>query len=276
MTRPPDRIAGRFAFLAAMGLTLTGLGIGRDGWAADSAKGERTWNWVGDVAVGRTVEIKGINGAVVAARAAGDRLEVLASITGRKTAADDVRIVAVPTADGVTICAIYPGCDSPCEHLAASPGHRKTVSDVKVEFHVNVPAGVNLVANTINGDVHVRGLTGGVRARTVNGECEIETAGRGEASTVNGSVFATIGHADASDTLAFKSVNGSVTLSLPAGLDADVEGSTVNGAIQSDFPATAAGQWHHFYTSATVEHGGAHLSASTVNGSVRLQRASGR
>jgi hypothetical protein len=276
MKRSSGRIAGRFAFLAAVGLTLAGLGIGRDGWAADSARGERTWNWVGDIAAGRTVEINGINGAIVVARAAGDRVEVLANITGRKTAADDVRIVATPTAEGVTICAIYPGCDSPCEHLAGSAGQRKTVSDVKVEFHVNVPAGVNLVANTVNGDVHARGLTGNLRVHTVNGECEIETAGSGEASTVNGSVFATIGHADASDTLVFKSVNGSVTLSLPAGLDADVEGSTVNGAIQSDFPSTASGQWHHFYTSATVGHGGAHLSASTVNGSVRLQRAGGR
>jgi hypothetical protein len=276
MKRSPKRFANRFALVAALGLTLAGLCVGRDGWAADSAKGERTWIWVGDVAAGRTVEINGINGAIVAARAAGDRVEVLASITGRKTADDAVRIVATPTADGVTICAIYPGCDSPCEHLASAAGHHKTVSDVKVEFHVNVPPGVNLVANTVNGDVHARGLTGALRVRTINGECDIETAGSGEASTVNGGIFATIGHAEAGDTLAFKSVNGSVTLSLPAGLDADVEGSTVNGAIQSDFPAAASGQWHHFHTSATVGHGGAHLSASTVNGSVRLQRASGR
>ena len=123
--------------------------------------------------------------------------------------------------------------------------------------------------------MRVRGLSGKLKVHTVNGECEIETAGSGQASTVNGSVHATIGHADAHDELVFSTVNGSIVLALPAALDAEVSGSTVNGGIRSDFPATTSGHWGPQHVTATLGSGGARLTASTVNGSMLLQRTNG-
>jgi DUF4097 and DUF4098 domain-containing protein YvlB len=59
---------------------------------------------------------------------------------------------------------------------------------------------------------------------------------------------------------------------MPAAVDADVSCSTVNGEVRSDFPATSSGRWGPHHTGATLGRGGAKVSASTVNGSIWLQR----
>ena len=48
---------------------------------------------------------------------------------------------------------------------------------MNVDFVVKVPAGVRLVARTVNGAVEASGLTGDVDAETVNGSVKIETSG---------------------------------------------------------------------------------------------------
>jgi hypothetical protein len=260
--------------LAAVGATLIGPGAARDGWAAAAPRHE-TWNWSGTLAAGRTLEINGVNGEIVAEPGTGDRVEVVADKSGRKHDPAEVKIEVKQDSDGITICAKYPGGTSPCERSSWF-GLRNPGSDVQVDFHVRVPAGVAFTANNVNGAVRVHGLTGKLSAHTVNGECEIETAGSGEASTVNGSVHATIGRADANDDLNFSTVNGSITLALPAAIDVDVSGSTVNGGIHSDFPATTSGSWGPRHVSATLGRGGAKLNASTVNGSIQLRRANER
>jgi hypothetical protein len=267
-----SRTRRAFVLFAAVGATLIGLAAGRDGLAAEAR--HETWNWSGAIAAGRTLEINGINGEIVAEPATGDRIEVVAEKTGKKHDPALVRIKVVEDSRGVTICAIYPGKGSPCEsaHLSLSD----QANDVQVEFRVKVPAGIAFTANNVNGAVRATGLTGALRAHTVNGACELSTAGPGQASTVNGSVHATIGRAAANDELAFSTVNGSVTLVLPASLDATVTGSTVNGRIESDFPSTSEGHWGPHHVSATLGRGSAKVTANTVNGGIRLQRAGER
>ena len=141
---------------------------------------------------------------------------------------------------------------------------------MQVDFKVRVPAGVTFDANTVNGAVTARSLSGPVRAHTVNGTCDIETAQSGEASTVNGNVTARIGRVAAADRLDFSTVNGSITLRLPDRFDADLAGSTVNGSISTDFPVTVQGKWGPRSMHGTIGRGGAKLKASTVNGSIRL------
>ena len=271
MMRMLERSMRPATMLAAVGATLIGLSIGSTGWSAER---HETWNWSGTLAAGRTLEINGVNGAIVAEPASGDQIEVVAEKSSRKSDPAQVRIKVNQDSDGVTICAIYPGSGSPCESFHLGMGSRS--NDVTVDFHVKVPAGVKFSANTVNGSIRARGLTGALRARTVNGECEISTAGPGEASTVNGSVHAEIGRFEAHDDLRFKTVNGSITLALPVTFDADLEGSTVNGEIDANFPVTVTGRWGPRHMNATLGRGGPKLSASTVNGSIHLARAGAR
>lgn len=256
---------------AAIGATLIGLVVGRDGWAGgDSGRRHETWNWSGTIAAGRTLKINGVNGDISAVPAGGDRIEVVADKSGRRSDPATVRIEVVQDSDGITICAVYPGQGSACTggRSRSWKGH----NDVTVDFQVRVPAGVRFSANTVNGGVTARALSGPVRAHTVNGGCDIETSRGGEAATVNGSIRATLGRVAADDRLDFSSVNGSITLRLPETFDADLTGSTVNGSIETDFPVTVSGRWGPRNLHSTVGHGGAKLSASTVNGSIRLKK----
>lgn len=258
--------------LAAVGATLIGLAVGSDGWAgSDSGRKHETWNWSGTLAAGRTLEINGVNGDIEAVPSTGNRIEIVADKSGRRSDPATVKIEVVEDSDGITICAVYPGQGSACTGKKESSWRNH--SDVSVDFTVKVPAGVTFAANTVNGGVTARSLGGPVKARTVNGTCDIETSQSGEASTVNGSVRATLGRVSARDELDFSCVNGSITLNLPAGFDADLEGSTVNGSIETDFPVTVSGRWGPKNMHATIGRGGAKLSASTVNGSIKLRKA---
>ncbi len=202
-------------------------------------------------------------------------MEVHARLSGRKSDPESVKIEVVEHADGVTICAVYPSDRG--EPNECRPGGRGRMNvrknDVQVDFTVRVPAGVNFVGRTVNGDLEALGLDGDVEAHTVNGGIDVSTAGLAEATTVNGSITASIQRADWKGTIDFTTVNGSVTLEMPANLDCDVSISTVNGHISSDFPLTVEGRFSPRHLKGTIGKGGRTLVVKTVNGSVQIRRA---
>jgi hypothetical protein len=69
------------------------------------------FNWHGRIAPGQSVEIKGVNGAIRAERSTGTEVTVEAVKSGRHSDPNSVTVQAVPHADGVTICAVYPSSD---------------------------------------------------------------------------------------------------------------------------------------------------------------------
>jgi DUF4097 and DUF4098 domain-containing protein YvlB len=143
-------------------------------------------------------------------------------------------------------------------------------NDVHVDFTVEVPSGVELDVVTVNGDVEVERVQGAVDAVTVNGDITIATNGAASATTVNGSIEARVG--ELADDVEFTTVNGSITLWLPAGVSADVDATTVNGSIETDFPITIRGRWGPRTASGEIGGGGANLEITTVNGSIEILR----
>jgi hypothetical protein len=232
------------------------------------------FQWHGRVAAGKTVEIKGVNGAIDASAASGDEVEVVATKRGRRSDPSSVRVEVVPSEDGVTICAVYPDADGRRnECRAGRGGHMSTRdNDVEVHFTVKVPAGVALAARTVNGEVEATGLEGDVNATTVNGSIQVSTSGRAQAETVNGSIRASAGRADWSGDAAFKTVNGSITLTLPSSTSADVRAETVNGDIETDFALTVTGKFSRRRLNGTIGGGGHTLEMETVNGSIHLRQ----
>jgi len=99
------------------------------------------------------------------------------------------------------------------------------------------------------------------------------TAGRAEAETVNGSITATVGRADGTEPLTFKTVNGSIALDLPSGANAEVRAATVNGDIQTDFPLQGQVRVSRRRLVGTIGVGGRELALETVNGSIRIRQA---
>jgi hypothetical protein len=231
------------------------------------------FKWAGQLSPGQTVEIKGVNGPIRAEPSSSGQVEVLAVKTGRRSDPRAVSIAVVPHGEGVTLCAVYPNVvdEDPNECAPGRRGHMNSKNnDVKVEFTVRVPAGTNFVGRTVNGGVEARDLDGRVDLHTVNGSLDFSTQGIGTAKTVNGSITGKLGRADWSDTLSMETVNGSITLDLPAGTDADLEARTVNGRINSSLPLTVQ-ELSRRWLKGTLGSGGRVLTLGTVNGSITLK-----
>jgi hypothetical protein len=234
------------------------------------------FTWKKRMSAGQTLEIKGVNGEIRAVLADGDEAEVTATKRARRSDPDEVEIKVLEHADGVTICAVYPTPERSRRDNECAPGdegHMNTEdNDVNVTFVVKVPRGVHYAAHTVNGEIRAAGLRSNVEVETVNGSIRVSTSGRALASTVNGSIDASMGNADWGEDVAFSTVNGGITLDLPAEVNAELRASTVNGDIVSDFPVTVRGRFGPRRVSGTLGRGGHELELETVNGSITLRK----
>lgn len=240
------------------------------------AQREDAWRWNGTLGSDRTVYIHNVNGAVRVEVGSGNAVEVSAVKRWRRGDPDDVRIEARMTQGGagdVIICALWnerSTCDEDGYRGGTDRGRRSRDGDVSVEFTVRVPAGARIDANTVNGSVRVDRVNGSVRATSVNGDIEAESAGgRVTARTTNGSITAS-GRVDGG--VEYATVNGSISIELPADANADVELSTVNGRIATEFPITFEGAIDPRRIRASIGEGGPTVRARTVNGSIRLRK----
>lgn len=242
---------------------------------AAPAAAQDTWSWNSALASGRTIEIKGINGAISAVAASGGDARVVARKTARRSNTDDVRIEVIEHAGGVTICAVYPS-RSGREPNECRPGDggRMNVqnNDVRVEFEVQVPRGVHFVGRTVNGNIEANGIAADAIGRTVNGSITMDAAGMAQASTVNGRINVTMGRTAGTEPLEFQTVNGGITVTFLGDVNADVSASTVNGSIDTDFPLQVVGRFGPKRVNGTIGTGGRRLELSTVNGSIELRR----
>ncbi len=235
------------------------------------------FSWHGTLAAGKTLEIRGVSGRIDASPASGNTVEVSAVKRERRHGdAEDVKIEVVEGTDGVTICAVYPTPRRAREENHCGSGRDYQMNtqdnDVEVNFTVKVPRGVRLEATTVNGSIRATDLAGDAELHTVNGGIDVTTSGLVEAETVNGDIDARIGRADWSGRLEFSTVNGGITLTAPASLATDVEASTVNGAVDSDFPITIQGRMESRHHRGTNGNGGRQHELTTVNGGIELRK----
>ena len=248
----------------------------------DSGNAGRTFHWSGPIASGHWIRIRNLSGAIRVEQGTSNEVVVDAEKRGDRGDPARIRFVTVKSgADNgdVLICALWDKestCDVDDYHVHSHHSHWDDDDDndhLNVHFTVKLPAGVNVAASTVNGQVSVDGATAQVEARTVNGSVEASTSGGPvTASTVNGDVevhMANIGHAT---DLEYSTVNGSVTVTLPTKLDADVDLSTVNGSVQSDYPLTLEGRIDPKHLHGTIGNGGLRLRARTVNGQIELRK----
>ena len=235
----------------------------------------KTWTYRARLSPGQSVWVRDMRGPITVEPARGDSLEVTAVKSFSRSDPGSVRVVAVPTSDGIAICALWGdgkegGRCGPGDDYKAGSAHD---NDVGVQITVRLPRGVRIRATTVTGSVRVAGATAPVVAGTVDGDVVTETMrGPVQAYSVNGSVHATVrGFAD-TGAVKLTTVNGSVTLELPAGLDATVSAHTINGPIASDFPLTTTGRLVAHHAAGVIGDGGRRVELNAVNGSVRLKR----
>ncbi len=239
-----------------------------------SAVEATAFHWTGTLAVGKTVEIKGVNGSVTAETSAG-QVEVTALRSGRRSNPNEVRIEVVEHAGGVTICAVYPSDDSPNECKPGSAGRMNTNNnDVQVNFQVKVPAGVRFSGRMVNGKITATLPQSEVEARTVNGAIHLTGSQVAAAKTVNGALRLNL-EKPFVNPLDVETVNGSIVLEVPSQTRAELDARTVNGSIESDLAITVRGNLSPRRVTGTLGGpGGPRLGAKTVNGSIRIRTRS--
>jgi hypothetical protein len=242
--------------------------------AAAAAKSSAVdFSWNGALTAGQTVTIRGINGGIHAELAPGGQASVTARKKAHRSDPDKVRIVAEKNGDGVTICVLYPDRQGRTGDDCGSTHNQDTgKNDVSVDFQVRLPKGVRLSSHTVNGSLDGQGLASEVVANTVNGSVHLSTSLSAEVSTVNGSIETSVGSLDGKGSLEFSTVNGSIVLKLAKDVGAEVEASTVNGHLSTDFPLTVSGKFGPRSIRGTIGAGGRTVKLSTVNGDIRLEK----
>lgn len=261
----------RYARAILMVATAAALFAGCD---EDDATGPepaaQEFDWRAIIAQGDRIEIKNISGDVQATFTAGSEVIVHAVKTGQDSDPTTVAIEVVQHAEGITICAVYPDVPG-MEPNECLPGLQGDMSnrdnDVKVEFTLRIPAGVEFVGRVAGGNVEATGLQSDVFVTTVSGNITVTTTGIAEVTSVFGSMSVAIGRADPGRDLEFRSMSGDVTVEVPANTNAEVVASTSAGSIVSDFQLGGTGNTR----SGTLGSGGPNLTLSTVGGDVNLR-----
>jgi hypothetical protein len=247
------------------------------GGRARAATPGEDWAWKDRLAAGATVEVHNVNGELRIEDSKDGNVEVLAHKTAHRSNPAEVRIEAVKHAGGVTICPVYPGGSGDPPNQCVPGGSRMNIphgNDVNVTFTIKMPPGLRLVGHTVNGGIKSTVTNGEADAKTVNGSIEVAAAGQVRAETVNGSVRARMDRTDWKGEIHIATVNGSITIDLPAAASAEVKASTVNGSIETDFGLPVEGKWGPKHLAGTLGTGGRTLTVKTVNGSIKLLRHS--
>jgi hypothetical protein len=254
-----------------------------------------TWRWDGRVEAGRWMHVFNVNGSVDFMPSDDGQVHLVAEKRTRDGRdQDDIHFEVVQAGGNVTICAIWNDnarCeDGGVESLRNRDNNNENHTSVRITVRVprtvkvgahSVNGGVSVSgvgaqvrAESVNGGVNVRNSAGPVVAHTVNGGVDVSTAnGPVSAETVNGNVDARMTALQGDDDMTFKTVNGSVSIYVPARFDANFRFDTVHGGIDSDFPMTMSGRWGPRHASGTIGNGGGRdIRASSVNGSIELRR----
>ncbi|MES2176509.1 MAG: DUF4097 family beta strand repeat-containing protein [Gemmatimonadota bacterium] len=126
---------------------------------------------------------------------------------------------------------------------------------------------------TGNGDVDVRGAKGPVRVGTGNGRVNVSTSeGPVEARTGNGDIDVSMTRLTAKEDMSFSSGSGTVRVTLPSGYNGELDATTGNGEIRSDFDLKVQGRLNPHRIRATIGDGGPRLRLTTGNGRLEVRR----
>ena len=145
-------------------------------------------------------------------------------------------------------------------------GSKSTNGSINIE---KVSGDVEL--RTTNGSISAYGVKGDTKAETTNGKVDLkEIIGNVSAKSTNGSIYAQIIKIDAVKEMNLRTTNGSVSVNLPKGINADFDARTSNGKIYSEFPVLVKGEISKNHITGKINNGGPLIYVKTTNGDIRI------
>jgi len=166
--------------------------------------------------------------------------------------------------------------DSRPDHLRVEskyPRFHKDI-DVSVTYELTVPrsASLNEVSN-VNGDIEIAGVEGEIQVSTVNGSMDVSGCKSVvNAETVNGTINARWSQFPKEGEVSMNTVNGRLKLQLPGNVNADLEASSLNGSIHTDYPITVHSGFLSHKVEGTIGQGGPKIELHTINGSIDISK----
>ncbi|MDQ3908603.1 MAG: hypothetical protein M3268_09715 [Acidobacteriota bacterium] len=216
------------------------------------------------LAPGAQVRVAGINGSVDVETSTSGAAEVQVVRTARsRSDLDYHKVIVEQTASGLVVRG---------ENNRDRDGVRDGDNhQVRQRVWLRIPRSVEFTASGINGRATVGEIDGPVHLSGINGKCEVGQArGYTDISGINGSVSMTITQLSERG-IRVSGVNGHVELHFDGALNADLSVSGINGAVNADVPnVTVQGRVSRTSFEAKIGAGGAPITVSGVNGSVRL------
>jgi DUF4097 and DUF4098 domain-containing protein YvlB len=226
---------------------------------------------------GDRLEVENINGSVSVVQGTGRTVEIVVTKTVKSGNGDMVKAILEEGSGFVRVCTIYLNRDpnrTTCDGNNSNGGRRDGEKfNIEMKYEVRLPSGVRVEAESVNGNVDIRGVDTPASAETVNGDIDFDGVGASSFETVNGEIRARFTSNQLDGGLSIETVNGSIELSFPAGLNADIEGEMLNGSVDSDFPLTIEGKWGPKEFTGRIGNGGPRISIETVNGSIKLKKS---
>jgi len=143
---------------------------------------------------------------------------------------------------------------------------------VTVEYEIHVPYQLRWTeVSTVNGGVHVGGVSGAGILNSVNGNVVVvDSKGRFSGGTTNGDVRMQLSALPDGEPMRLTTINGSVVLSVPKGTNMDLRVANRNGNFRSDFQLITLGAYSSERFHGQLGSGGGEVFMSTVNGAIRL------
>lgn len=264
--------------------------------------------FTGEVAPGSWLRIRSLKGRIEVREGTGRNAVVNARRRFSVRPAGEIVFEVKRDGSNITVCAIWRRtvrCDA--DTYQSRSGNDSDIG--LVDFFVELPRGVKLVASTGNGDVTVRNAGAEVQARSGNGEVVVDGAngsvrassGNGDimviraagpvtastgngnikvvtargpvsANTGNGRIEADMAALGGDDDMEFDTGNGSITIGFPADLAARIEANVSYNRLRTDFPIEVPARFSSRNVRGTIANGTRRIRFNTGNGRITLRK----
>ena len=214
-----------------------------------------------ELSPGARVNVSGINGAVTIETSDTRTAEIYIERTAESQEALNRRkIVISNTSDSLTIKGEKDG----------SFIGKIFRSNPKEKVTLRLPRQIALNTSGVNGAVKVGEIDGPVEVSGINGRVDVaEATGSANFSGINGQVsFALRGLSKAID---ISGINGNIEMRLSESVNANLEASGMNGVVTSELPNVIVDKTSRGHYTARIGSGGTQISASGINGNIRLK-----
>jgi DUF4097 and DUF4098 domain-containing protein YvlB len=216
---------------------------------------------------GGRFSLSNVNGSVTVTGVAGNEVEIVA--TKKADDQDDLENIEILISDSAREIVVETEIGKSNSWFSFGGNNSGSVA-----YEVTVPVGTVLdCIDTVNGDVTISGVNARVVAESVNGEIDVEDLmDDANLSTVNGSIDARFNKLGGGQNVKAETVNGRVSISIPADADVEISADTLNGGINArDFGLETEKGFVGSDLNGNIGGGSARLNIDTVNGSIKIR-----